>query len=336
MKRIFTILTFVSAVFAGVSCSYSDKLVKDEIGKLTEELSSYENRLGTMKQQLKSASEIFGSKYIVSIRQNAEGKYVLEYYNDKMEAKTIILATKEDIVAGTFFGVREDSSASPSTWYWQLTSDNGKTWTDLKDKDGKSIPVVGGDVSIDIDDNGYWVVNDIPTNALADDVSNILFQSVSHNPETGVVTFVLADGSSYTVKSYEDLVLNMDCPTTVPIANTGTSAELYYYVTGSLASSAVVDCLFSYGVTVTINDNKKCAVVKFKSGYEEGSAVIMASDGPSVAMKAVYFTLGSVVIDKSTWDPKYGTGSEIYLPGEAATVDTALGYRNGNFDPSKN
>lgn len=329
MKKISYILAVLAGLIFLSSCAYDDTLVREEIGKVEAELLSYEQKMADLESQLSSLTALIKSSFISYLGTDDKGNYVVSYMDAGGEVKTLTLAVDSDVVTAPLIGAgtHEDGGL-----YWRQTPDNGKTWEWILDKEGKMIPVGGVPPQIGIDANGFWTIDGEQVKGadgnpiLANDVSNTLFTGISFNEKTGCVVFELVGGSSFSVKMYEALNIEFDAPSIIAVPNPEEQMKVSYTVTGSQAEEAVVDYFTAYNVSVEIDGYSKTVNVTLAPGAVEGNTVIMVSAGKNVVLKPLFFTAGSAEIQKPVWDNKYGTGTEIMLPGDLTEFDIEVSH----------
>ncbi len=166
-----------------------------------------------LNEEMNSLSALINSSFISYLKQDDEGNYVISYRDHGGETKTVTLATQDDVVTAPIVGAGEFTDGK---LYWRTTADNGKTYQWLLDKEGKMMPVGGVPPAMDIDAEGFWIVDgqrltDKEGNPiLANDVSNTLFQKVETDEESGMVRFTLADGSTFEIPVFEALSIRFD------------------------------------------------------------------------------------------------------------------------------
>lgn len=334
MKHIYkSALKAISAIAAAClavqSCGYDDGEVSDEIGKVETELSGAEAAVDALESQIGALNTLINSSFISYIGTDEAGNYVISYMNGGGDVKTLVLALGSDIVTVPVVGAAE---AEDGKMYWRQTADNGKTYTWVLDKDGNRMPVGGSVPEVSIDKDGYWTVNGVrvtgPDGApvLADDASNRLFRSVEKDGTTGEVVFTLADGTSFSIPFFEALGIDFDSPAVIAVPDRAVPARINYTLKGSMADSASVDYFTAYNVSVSIDTYAKQIAVTLDEGAEEGNTVIMVSSGKSVVLKPIFFTYGTAEIQKPVWDNKFGTGTEIALPGDFTEFDIRVSH----------
>ena len=325
------------AVLAGFfllgSCGYDDTLVREEIGKVEAELSGYEQKMTDLENQLSSLTALINSSFVSYLGTDEAGNYVISYMDKGGDVKTVVVAVDSDVVTTPLIGAGEYEGVL----YWRQTADNGKTWDWILDGNGDRMPVGGVEPEVSIDAEGFWTVNGEPVlgadgkKVLANDVSNTLFKDIKYNEETGYVEFTLVDGSVFSVRMYEALNIEFDAPAMIAVPDPSAVTKVAYTVTGSQAADAVVDYFTAYNVTVEIDKYAKTINVTLAEGAEEGNTVIMVSAGENVVLKPLFFTAGSAEIQKPVWDNRYGTGTEIHLPGEFTEFDIEVSH-NISYD----
>lgn len=329
MKKLSYIFAFIALLPLLGSCSYDDSLLREEIGKIEEELSGYERQVMELESQMSSLTAIVNSSFISYLGTDEEGNYVISYMEEGGEVKTLTLALDSDVVTSPIVGTREDEDGK---LYWCQTPDNGDTWDWILDSEGRKMPVGGIEPEVSIDSGGYWTVNGdrVPgadgNPVLADDVSNILFSGVEYDEESGLVVFSLADGTSFSVRMYESLGISFDTPPVVAVPDPAVPVRLSYNVTGTDAADAVVDWFSAWNVTVEIDKYARAVTVTLDEGAEEGNTLIMVSYGKNVVFKPLFFTAGTAEIQQPVWDDKYGTGQEIMLEGELTEFDIEVSH----------
>lgn len=189
------------------------------------------------------------------------------------------------------------------------------------------MPVGGVPPTMGIDAEGFWTVNGERFTGkdgkpvLADDVSNTLFQKVETDEESGRVRFTLADGSSFEIPVFEALSITFDAAPVTAIPDRSAPAYIKYTVSGTEAKEAYVDYFTAWNVTVEIDKYTRTISVKLEEGAEEGNTVILVSAGGNTVLKPLFFSYGTAQIAPPTWDPQFGTGTEVALEGEFTEFD---------------
>ena len=199
-----------------------------------------EKRVERLNEEMNSLSALINSSFISYLKQDDEGNYVISYRDHGGETKTVTLATQDDVVTAPIVGAGEFTDGN---LYWRTTADNGKTYQWLLDKEGKMMPVGGVPPAMDIDAEGFWIVDgqrltDKEGNPiLANDVSNTLFQKVETDEESGMVRFTLADGSTFEIPVFEALSIRFDAAPVTAVPDRSIPVEIEYTVAGSEAET---------------------------------------------------------------------------------------------------
>ncbi len=325
MKNLLKTLLWLPAVLLGLSACepYDASEIKAAISDLDKEVSAMEATVKDMNNRLDGVRQLLSSRFICYVGETEKGEKVIRYRDAASEEKTVVLVTSESVNKQPLVSAGQHTDGE---YYWRRTTDNGKTWEWILSSDGQMMKVSQGTPDVKIDADGHWtidgkVVTDKDGNpVLANDVSNILFRSVEQDEQTGRVVFTLADGTTFEVATFEALDIEFDTSVYTGIPSYSSTVNIKYRVTGSLAREATVDYFTAWNMDVQINRYTKNIQVKMLSGAEEGSIIIVASAGGNSVVKPLFFTYGECVINKPTWDGKYGT-TEITLPGEPSTFD---------------
>ena len=317
MKKILNIFLILAMVFAASSC-YDDALVRQEVDAIEKELLEKENAVADMESQMNNLNTLLKSQFVSYINVDDKGKCIISYKTGEGETQTIELALAKDINKFPFVNARKDTD---NKLYWAQTADNGKTFEWILDEAGKKMPVGGVMPEIAIDAEGYWTVNGQRAlnkdgqPILANDISNLLFKSVTLDGK-GSVHFELTSGSSFDLPYYEALGITFDKAAMIAVPDRTQNITVAYTLTGSQAEKAVVDYFTAYNVDVKVDGISKNIVLKLHDGAEEGNVVIMATAGDVTVLKPIFLTFGSAEIQDPTWKPEYGTSNFVALPGE--------------------
>lgn len=322
-----TFINKISILLAGLflvaSCSYYDATELNKVlDEIEGEIISMEGNIQSMEVQLQNVRTLMTSRFISYISEDENGNKIIRYRDQNLDEKTVILVTKEDI---NTLPIISAGKYTDGKYYWRKTTDNGQTYSWIM-HNGSMMEISQEPPKVEIDENGHWtmdgqVVTDKDGNPLlANDVSNVLFRSVEQDPKTGQVVFTLADGTTFEVATFEALDIEFDTAVKTGVPSYSTTLNIKYRVTGSLAKEATVDYFTAWNMNVSINRYTKNISAKMVTGAEEGTIIIVASAGGNSVVKPLFFTYGECVIEKPTWDGKYGT-TEITVPGEAGTFD---------------
>ena len=276
-----------------VSCGYDSSEIEGSITDLEQRIAELEQKADNLESQLKAVSDFTSGNFISRVGTDEKGNYVITYQDKNGEKKTVTLVKASDLSKAPMIGVAEDGG----TLYWRQTKDNGATWEWILDKDGNKMPVETATPEIGIDKDGFWTVNGKSTGVLAEDTSNSLFQSVTADTKSGLVTFTLTDGSTFSVTYREALGITFSTPPFIAVEDYATPVTVTYTLSGTMAKDATVDYLTAYNVKVNVNEGLKSISVAMESGAEEGNTVIMVSSGDEVIYKPLFFSYGKTVIE---------------------------------------
>ena len=320
MRKLLNIILLTAGFVLLWGCDeYDDGELRKNIDAIEQELTAAEKRVAELNDEMNSLTALVNSSFISYLKQDDKGNYVVCYRNHGGETKTVTLATQNDVVTAPIVGAGEFSNGK---LYWRTTADNGETYEWLLDTAGEMMPVGGVPPTMGIDAEGFWTVNGERFTGkdgkpvLADDVSNTLFQKVETDEESGRVRFTLADGSSFEIPVFEALSITFDA-----IPDRSAPAYIKYTVSGTEAKEAYVDYFTAWNVTVEIDKYTRTISVKLDEGAEEGNTVILISAGGNTVLKPLFFTYGTAQIAPPTWDPQFGTGTEVALEGEFTEFD---------------
>ena len=325
MRKLLNIILLTAGFVLLWGCDeYDDGELRKNIDAIEQELTAAEKRIAELNDEMNSLTALVNSSFISYLKQDDKGNYVVCYRDHGGETKTVTLATQKDVVTAPIVGAGEFSDGK---LYWRTTADNGESYKWLLDAAGEMMPVGGVSPTMGIDAEGFWTVNGERFTGkdgkpvLANDVSNTLFQKVETDEESGMVRFTLADGSSFEIPVFEALSITFDAAPVTAIPDRSAPAYIKYTVSGSEAEEAYVDYFTAWNVTVEIDKYTRTISVKLDEGAEEGNTVILVSAGGNTVLKPLFFTYGTAQIAPPTWDPQFGTGTEVALEGEFTEFD---------------
>lgn len=293
MKKITRILSMFLAAAAIASCGYDSSELEGTITGLEQRIAEMEQKADSLESQLKAVSDFMSGNFISRVGTDEKGNYVITWQDKNGEKKTVTLVKASDLSKAPVIGVAEEDGIL----YWRQTKDNGATWEWILDKDGNKMPVAVTTPEIGIDKNGFWTVNGQSTGVLAEDTSNSLFKSVTADSGSGLVTFTLTDGSTFSVTYREALGITFSTPSFIAIEDYATPVSVTYTLSGTMAKDATVDYLTAYNVKVNVNEGLKSISITMEIGAEEGNTVIMVSAGDEVIYKPLFFSYGKTVIE---------------------------------------
>ena len=323
MKKIRYILLMVASLYICSCSDYDTTRINEDLADIENTLSELEKKMEVFNNQLTGLNELAASSFISNISQDAEGNYVISYQTGKGDSKTIVIATQEDIVTQPIIGIAKDEA--DGNWYWRATADNGESYYWLETA-GKRIPVGGIPPTITINSDGYWEINgELVTNKdgnalLANDVSNILFQKVEIDQETGRALFTLADGTVLDIQFYEVLGIRFEAAPVIAVPDRSKSIKIKYELLGTEQSSAIVDCFTAYNVSVKVEPDISTITVKLDDNAQSGNLIMMVHANGNTILKPLFFTYGTAEIDQPILDSN-GVNGQVILEGEMTNFD---------------
>ena len=196
MKKILNIIIlFAAVVFCGCS-DFDDSELRGRIDGYKNRIEALKAKAETLGKQLADLSYLTNGNVITTVSQDADGKYVVTYKDNKDVEHTVVLATMDDIVDVPIIGVKLDENG---VYYWTKCIDGEITW--LTD-DGEKFPVSGYTPTISVDADGCWTVDGVqildasgnPIKATTDATS--VFRSAELDGD-GNFSLTLGDGSTH-------------------------------------------------------------------------------------------------------------------------------------------
>ena len=318
MKKFIGISLFISVCLLSSCSSYDDERIWQDLNEIEKTLGDYEALTRTLTEQMTSLSEVLGSSFITLISRDADGNYVISYSNGGAETHTVTIATQEDVTKLPVITAKQDTDGK---FYWAQTTDKGKTYSFILDADGKKFPTGGTMPEVKIDENGYWSVNGTSTGVLANDLSNLLFQSAYIDDKTGEAVFILADGQELRMNLQEALGIRFNSPVYNSVADYATPISIPYEIYGTQAENAYVDLFTAYNMEVKIDKSSSTLIATMKAGATEGNILLLASAGNNTVLKPVYFTYGTAILD----EPQYqGHVGPIQLKGTQMDIEMQI------------
>ncbi|MDY4090803.1 PL29 family lyase N-terminal domain-containing protein, partial [Alistipes finegoldii] len=156
MKKILNIIIlFAAVVFCGCS-DFDDSELRGRIDGYKNRIEALKAKAETLGKQLADLSYLTNGNVITTVSQDADGKYVVTYKDNKDVEHTVVLATMDDIVDVPIIGVKLDENG---VYYWTKCIDGEITW--LTDDDGEKFPVSGYTPTISVDADGCWTVDGV-------------------------------------------------------------------------------------------------------------------------------------------------------------------------------
>lgn len=220
MRKIFTTLksvvaaTVISAMALATSCSYDDTDIKNEVEQIKTDLATLTERVAALEEKL--------DEQVASLTELINGKVVVTDVVTEGDTTTVTLSDGSSFVidnskaaaAGADYTI--GAYAEGGVYYWAVF--NGETFVKFLEVDGQKVPVFpaegeqaegcacdlkmevreDGMLYVSIDGGANWVSTELP----AEQVSGAcVFTGVEVNGD--VVTFTLADGSTFDVQKAE-------------------------------------------------------------------------------------------------------------------------------------
>ena len=188
MKKLFTL--FISVLVCCVSCSKIDEL---------------EERVNTIEKQLFELTSAYESGKII--------KEVKPYSNGDQTGWTITFSDNNSI--NIYNGTDGEDGITPifnisPEGFWEVSYDNGKTFSLLTDSEGNGFASKGKDgvsVRVNVSTDGYYVFElydtSNPDNVIESiktsihSTSSNSIKSITKDQYSGIITLVMADGSTY-------------------------------------------------------------------------------------------------------------------------------------------
>ena len=322
MKKILNIIIlFAAVVFCGCS-DFDDSELRGRIDGYKNRIEALKAKAETLGKQLADLSYLTNGNVITTVSQDADGKYVVTYKDNKDVEHTVVLATMDDIVDVPIIGVKLDENG---VYYWTKCIDGEITW--LTDDDGEKFPVSGYTPTISVDADGCWTVDGVqildasgnPIKATTDATS--VFRSAELDGD-GNFSLTLGDGSTITLRVFNSLNLKLDAMPVTTVADPSKSITVSYELSGEAKETAIVAVAKAEGLDAVIDRDAKTVTVSFDASFSRGTVIVMAYDlADNVIVKPLFYkaaTLGTVAI--STPDQ---------LVAFAVAGDTTHGYAAG-------
>ena len=219
MRKIFTTLksvvaaTVISAMALATSCSYDDTGIKNEVEQIKTDLATLTERVAALEDKL--------DEQVASLTELINGKVVVTDVVTEGDTITVTLSDGSSFVidnskaaAGADYTI--GAYVDGDVYYWAVF--NGETFVKFLEVNGQKVPVFpaegeqaegcacdlkmevreDGKLYVSIDGGVNWVSTELP----AEQVSGAcVFTGVEVNGD--VVTFTLADGSTFDVQKAE-------------------------------------------------------------------------------------------------------------------------------------
>lgn len=203
MKKNLQLLILLLSGILLFSCEYDDSYLRDEIGKIKDELSQLKEQTNSLKTIVDALNE---GKVITNTEMLGNNKGYKITFNDGTHIE-ILNGEKAPVI-----GVKEEDGV----YYWTITT-NGKTEYLTDSKDNK-LPVTGNAPELNIDADGYWIMNNERIkDANGKEVKaqgDSFFTDIVEDDNT--VTFVMADGKTIVIPKSGGTYLSFDNPNNEP------------------------------------------------------------------------------------------------------------------------
>ena len=151
VKNILAILLLATGI---TSCEYDDSELKSDISDLQERIAAMENSVKQMNADIASiqgvVNSLKNSNSVEKVVEQTDG-YVLLF----TDGTSITIKHGKDGQAAPVIGIAEEEGM----YYWTVTLKGETSW--LEDEEGEKMPVstVGTTPLLSIDDKGYWIVS---------------------------------------------------------------------------------------------------------------------------------------------------------------------------------
>lgn len=326
MKKILNIIIlFAAVVFCGCS-DFDDSELRGRIDGYKNRIEALKAKAEALGKQLADLSYLTNGNVITTVSQDADGKYVVTYKDNKDVEHTVVLATMDDIVDVPIIGVKLDENG---VYYWTKCIDGEITW--LTDDDGEKFPVSGYTPTISVDADGCWTVDGVqildasgnPIKATTDATS--VFRSAELDGD-GNFSLTLGDGSTITLRVFNSLNLKLDAMPVTTVADPSKSITVSYELSGEAKETAIVAVAKAEGLDAVIDRDAKTVTVLFDASFSRGTVIVMAYDlADNVIVKPLFYkaaTLGTVAI--STPDQLVAFAAAVNAGGEEAAAKAVL------------
>lgn len=326
MKKILNIIIlFAAVVFCGCS-DFDDSELRGRIDGYKNRIEALKAKAEMLGKQLADLSYLTNGNVITTVSQDADGKYVVTYKDNKDVEHTVVLATMDDIVDVPIIGVKLDENG---VYYWTKCIDGEITW--LTDDDGEKFPVSGYTPTISVDADGCWTVDGVqildasgnPIKATTDATS--VFRSAELDGD-GNFSLTLGDGSTITLRVFNSLNLKLDAMPVTTVADPSKSITVSYELSGEAKETAIVAVAKAEGLDAVIDRDAKTVTVSFDASFSRGTVIVMAYDlADNVIVKPLFYkaaTLGTVAI--STPDQLVAFAAAVNAGGEEAAAKAVL------------
>lgn len=199
--KINSLIKGVAAVFCGAvlfACTDLNEL-EDRVDSLDSRITALEAQVPSMNKTLEAIDKLLEGQniFITSFEpvEGKEGEYILTLSDDTSKEYKIVtgvsgsapqITLEEGVwkVNGEEVGQAAPQFRIDADGNWEVSSDGGKTFDDVKGADGNPVSAVS-------------------------DGSNEFFKGVSYDEESGIVIFIMADGAEYSFTVSSDFILTI-------------------------------------------------------------------------------------------------------------------------------
>lgn len=289
-KYLLTILSIATLLWG--CTGFDDSDLQDRVANLKERIAAIQNTLEGINGQISALSELTSGNVITGMTQDSEGNYVVTYLDSKNESKTVVIASKENMLNVPILGVKKDESSSIN--YWTITID-GKTSFLLNEENNK-VPVNGDKPLVSVDQEGYWTVNGtrilnekgqpIP----ARDGDSSIFKNVNVNNE-GDLVLILGNGSSITLPMQNVLNMTLSAGTNTTVTDASLPFSFTYELSGTSSKEALTGIAYVSGLTALLDKATKTVKVNFPESFKQGYVIMLAYDmAEHTVLRPIFFT----------------------------------------------
>lgn len=314
MKPYFLITLFLAATIVGCQ-KYDDTLLQNRISDVEQRLIDVENRCYDINQELKTLRELVdavmnkdGIYSIAKFNDEETGRsgYTLNFTS----GRRITILDGQKGADAPLLGVRQDTNG---IWYWTL----GDSW--LIDNYGHKFPVSGqsytpqfkivdGYWQVSYDDGNSWTTLGQATGSAGDSI----FRSIiTDDPDT--VTIVLADGTTITLPRYKAFSLTLGY-TTGMTAAPGATLDVPYQIE-STSESVQIETIAEGVKATVIPADANTGIIRILIGavLDADSKVLVfaVADGDVVMRKITFDTAGVVISSRAAQHFALANGQSI-------------------------
>lgn len=297
MRNFLLLFLLLMPMFGSCSDDNNDSAAWKDIDEIYKDLDQLKEKLNSLQLQANALSEIIKGGAITSVTEATDGGFVISYKGTDNVEHSFTIATSDQMISSPIIGIQEEAGIH----YWTTTT-GGKT-SFLLDANNQKIPVTGSAPQIQVDENGYWVVNgkqilDSDRKPIkAEGKTTSLITKVEIN-DNGTASITLGNGETLSVSTFTLFNVefkNGEQPAISPIIieEETRNLTLSYNIIGKKAAQALMLITRSDdGLEAKLNSTDKTLAATFADGFEEGVTMIMLYDAEdNILIKPVRFTL---------------------------------------------